>query len=244
MSDKKDNVEEIKIKMMALGNSDVGKTSFVIRYTQDKFHEKKITSIGIDLIVKKKTINNKNYILQFYDTAGQERYKSLSLNTIKSADGVILMYDITSQTSFDSISKWMEGIVENKGNDYPIVLVGNKSDLENERVISKEEGEGLAKKYNLPFYEASVKEGINIEESITNLINKILEKIKPVSEDNDDKNKFQINKKDNNENKKKKNVAKIMNFISKIEKKRHILFYIYMNSGNLHIKVPNYITYI
>ena len=113
-------------------------------------------------------------IVDFHDTQGQERYRALSYNFIKNADGIILMYDITSQTSFDSISEWMDNIRKAKDEEFPIVLVGNKYDLEEDRVISKEEGEELAKKYRLPFYETSNKDNINIEESCLDLINKVI----------------------------------------------------------------------
>ena len=202
MADKTDKA--IKIKIMTLGNSDVGKTSFIIKYANEKFSESKISSIGIDLITKEIVLNDKKYILQFYDTAGQERYKSLSFSTIKGSDGSLLMYDITNQVSFDSISKWMEGIEANKGDDFPIVLIGNKCDLADKRVILLEEGEELSKEYNLPFYETSCKDGTNIEKSVLDLVNRIIEKKKTKSI-KDDQSSFKIKEKEEkNEIKEKK----------------------------------------
>jgi len=163
-----------KIIILTLGNSSVGKTCFIQRYTNNTFQLSNITTTGIEMQRKIMKINDKTYKVDFHDTQGQERYRSISYNYVKNADGIILMYDITSQTSFDSISEWMENIRKIKNEQFPIVLVGNKCDLEDKRVISKEEGEDLAKKYELPFYETSNKDNINIEESCLVLINKAI----------------------------------------------------------------------
>jgi len=163
-----------KIIILALGNSSVGKTSFIQRYTKNTFQISNLTTNGHEMQRKIMKINDKTYKVDFHDTQGQERYRALSYNFIKNADGIILMYDITSQTSFDSISEWMDNIRKHKDEGFPIVLVGNKYDLEEDRVISKEEGEELAKKYGLPFYETSNKDNINIEESCLDLINKVI----------------------------------------------------------------------
>ena len=119
--------------------------------------------------------------VRFIDTSGQERYHSLAPNFIKKADGIILMYDITNRKTFDAISRWRDDILNNKEKDFPIILVGNKCDLEDERKVQKEEGENIAKKYNFKFYETSNKDGTNIEESSRGLINIILSKTSSVN---------------------------------------------------------------
>ena len=173
--DKKINELEI-FNVMTLGNSAVGKTSYILRYTEKTFEEVYLTTLGIDFKTKIiKLPNNQKYRIDYYDTAGQERYKSISLNAIKNTQGVILMYDITNKKSFDAITKWMKDIIEAKGQDFPIVLLGNKCDMEQERQVTKDEGEQLAQKYNLSFFETSNKTGKNIEEAGLELINKILD---------------------------------------------------------------------
>ena len=173
--DKKKNELE-KFNVMTLGNSSVGKTSYILRYTEKTFEEVYLTTLGIDFKTKIiKLPNNQKYRIDYYDTAGQERYKSISLNAIKNTQGVILMYDITNKKSFDAITKWMKDIIEAKGQDFPIVLLGNKCDMEQERQVTKDEGEKLAQKYNLSFFETSNKTGKNIEEAGLELINKILD---------------------------------------------------------------------
>ena len=163
------------IIIMVLGNSSVGKTSFILKYTEDIFRDLYISTIGIDN--KRKIIkhsNNKEYSLIFYDTAGQEKYKSISLNIIKNADGVLLIYDITKQDTFEAISSWMDSIESLKGKDFPLILIGNKLDLENLRVVSYEEGKELASKYKIDFFETSNKNGTNIENACLALVNIIV----------------------------------------------------------------------
>ena len=126
--------------------------------------------------IKMINYNEKEYRIEFYDTAGQERYRAISLNSIKSADGIVLMYDITNQKSFDDISNWMKNIRQLQGNEFPMILVGNKCDLESKRIVTYEEGIELSKTYKIPFFEVSNKKGINIEESSLELIKQIIEK--------------------------------------------------------------------
>ena len=168
-----DNFTEFKL--LTLGNSKVGKTSFILKYTEDTFTTNTSTTIGIDYKDKYEILkNNQKVKIAIYDTNGQERFKSLSLNYLKKADGILLFYDITDKESFDSIKEWMQSIYEIKDNNFPIVLIGNKIDLEDERIVTKEEGESESVKYNIKFYETSCKDNINIKESILFLIYKIL----------------------------------------------------------------------
>ncbi len=166
--------DEIPIKIMILGNTSVGKTSFIIKYTENTFQEVYLSTIGIDYKIKKLTYNEQKYNLYIYDTTGEERFRSLSFNLIKFTEGVILMYDITNKSSFKSIPEWIESAREHKGENYPIIIIGNKIDLEEKRKITTEEGENLAKKYGLDFFEISNKEDINIKEAIFTLFKKVL----------------------------------------------------------------------
>ena len=129
----------------------------------------------LDYQTKIITLNGKTYSVNFYDTAGQERYKSISVNSIKGADGILLMYDITNKKSFDAIPQWMKDIIENKGINFPIILIGNKCDLEDEREVTKDEGEQLAKNYGVSFFETSNKDDVNIKNVGTELINQIIQ---------------------------------------------------------------------
>jgi len=167
----------ISINIIELGNTTVGKTAYLIRNTENKFRPS-LSTVGIDMRNKRIELENRRKVnIKFYDTSGQERYRSLAPNFIKKADGIILMYDITNRESFDTISRWWNDIFDLKERDFPVILVGNKCDLEDERKVQKEEGEKIAKEYNVKFYEASNKDGINVEESFRELINIILSRM-------------------------------------------------------------------
>ena len=175
----KGKVIEEKFNIIALGNSTVGKTSYILKYTDNSFQQVYLATVGIDFKVKNIILpNNKKIKLHFYDTTGEERFKSISVNTVKNADGILLMYDITNKASFEAITGWMSSIEDIKGGNFPIVLIGNKCDLENDkeqgRKVEKGKGEQLAKDYNISFYETSNKNGINIEEPMLDLINRII----------------------------------------------------------------------
>ena len=204
-----------KLKILTLGNRDVGKSCFISRYTENKFQETYLMTVGFDVKTKDIVLNNKNYKIAMYDTAGQERFKSMAYNVIKNSDGIILIFSITNQDSFDAIAEWMKNIRDAKPKEFPVVLLGNKIDLEDQRVISKQEGEELAQKYELSFYETSNKTGENIEKSCLDLINKIIIEKEKQKEEEIKNNKNQ-NKSNNNEKKKnikldKKNEKKTSN---------------------------------
>ena len=165
---------ERRINLMILGNSKVGKTCFILRYTDNIFQEVYLSTIGIDFKTKTETVNNKQYKIYLYDTTGQEKYKSIALNIIKNAQGIILMYDITDRESFESIPEWIKSIKDAKGSNFPMILLGNKLDKEDVRVIKEKEGKELADEYNIKFFETSNKTGTNIQEAGLALVNEIL----------------------------------------------------------------------
>jgi small GTP-binding protein len=166
--------EPRSINILALGNTKVGKTSYLIRNTKNTF-EIQLSTIGFNMLVKTVELKDgKKVNVKFYDTSGQERYHSLAPNFIKRADGIILMYDITDRESFDTISKWWNDILNNKEKDFPVILVGNKTDLEDKRQVQREEGENIAKEFNIKFFEVSNKDGTNVKESSKELISMTL----------------------------------------------------------------------
>ena len=163
-----------KMNIMTLGNGAVGKTSFIIKYTENAYQEVYLSTIGIDFKCKIIKINDKKYKIYLYDTTGQERFRALTLNVIKNAQAIILMYDITNTSSFESIPGWIKSVKESKGEDFPMILLGNKLDKNEVRQINKEDGEHLAKENGIDFFEISNKDGTNINESVMTLINKII----------------------------------------------------------------------
>ena len=164
------------ITIMTLGKCSVGKSSFILRFTENRFENTYLTTVGLDFRFRLVNIKDIQYKVLFYDTVGQEKYHSIAPNIIKKANGIIIIYDITNKSSFDSIPEILKTIEEEKGKDFPMILIGNKIDLENERLIKKEEAEELAEKYGMEFFEISNKEGINIEKAGLSIVKKILEK--------------------------------------------------------------------
>ena len=172
------NGELKQLTLFLLGNSSVGKTSFIYKYVKNDFKDSYKNTIGMDYCSRNmKLPTGEEFEIFFYDTAGQEKYKSTSFNLIKKADGILLLYDISERSSFDAINQWIESIKNVKGDNFPVIMIGNKCDLE-ERDITQIEGELFANEHGFSFEETSCKEGINIEESVQDLVLNILEKKK------------------------------------------------------------------
>ena len=150
-------------KFIIVGNAAVGKSNISFRFTKGEFSEKYQATIGLDFSYKNITIGENNYRIQVWDTAGQECFKSISRGYYKSSVCALIVYDITNRESFNNISTWVEECQNNGPRTITLVLVGNKSDLENNRVISYEEGEELAHRFNMKFYETSACTGKNID---------------------------------------------------------------------------------
>ena len=168
---KKGKIKVEDFKVLTLGDSSVGKTSFIVKFIEDKFILNYIATVGLDY--KHKEINlkdGKTVGLRIFDTAGQERFKAISFNFIKNADGIILIYDISNKETFQSVRGWIESIHNLASETLSIILVGNKCDLEQKRQVTKLEGEEKAKEYNIPFFETSCKDGINIFETFEKII--------------------------------------------------------------------------
>ena len=150
---------------MTLGETEVGKTSIVLRYSDDKFHEDKTATIGIDFKIKIIRKGNEVIKVSIYDTAGEERFKTLIKHYYRGANGILLIFDLTKKSTFDKLNFWLEDLRENSDNidNLYIHLIGNKNDLEEQRAISFEEATNFAKKNKLPYMEVSAKTGKNIK---------------------------------------------------------------------------------
>jgi Ras-related protein Rab-1A len=152
-------------KILLLGDSSVGKTCFLLRFTEDTFTDNHISTIGVDYKLKIINSDDKIVKLQVWDTAGQDRFRSITKNYFRGSHGIVLLYDITSIHSYNNIKSWLQQIRESLGDGVSILLVGNKLDLEHNRRVSREQGSQLATENNMGFYETSAKDGINISEA-------------------------------------------------------------------------------
>ena len=167
---------EFVFKILLLGDSEVGKSCFLMRYSDNVFVENYITTIGLDYKLKNvKLDSGKTIKVQLWDTAGQDKYRTIAKNYFKGSHGILLLYDITKQSSFNNIREWIQDIREEVSPKAIIFLIGNKIDLADQRKISKEKGIELAEEYKLPFFEASAKSGENVDEVFKALYNKICE---------------------------------------------------------------------
>uniref|UniRef100_G1RIJ1 RAB44, member RAS onco family n=1 Tax=Nomascus leucogenys TaxID=61853 RepID=G1RIJ1_NOMLE len=152
-----------------LGDSNVGKTSFLHLLHQSSFATGLTATVGVDFRVKTLLVDNKCFVLQLWDTAGQERYHSMTRQLLRKADGVVLMYDITSQESFTHVRYWLDCLQDAGSDGVVIVLLGNKMDCEEERQVSVEAGQQLAQELGVYFGECSAALGHNVLEPVVNL---------------------------------------------------------------------------
>lgn len=158
------------VKLIIIGDSGVGKTNMIMKFTEQGFRDNYIATIGVDFKVKTIQVDDKKFKLQIWDTAGQERFRNITQTYYKGAVGVVLTYSITSEVSYDNIGifkwnldKWIAQMNDSSNQDIKMILVGNKSDVSSERKVSLEDGKKLADKYKIPFFECSAKTGYNIE---------------------------------------------------------------------------------
>ena len=189
---------DIKLKIMVLGESMVGKTCLITRYTNDKFGGRYLCTVGIDFQKKKIEKNNKKILMQIWDTAGQERFRNVTKNYFHTSQGFVLAYDINNKESFEKIQYWIEEIKANADEKVKCVLIGTKCDLD-KREVSEEEGMELGKTYGYKFLETSAKENINIDETFETLVSEIL-----LNYEENRRESLTLSKKDTIEKKKKK----------------------------------------
>ena len=169
-----DNID-FTIKLLIIGDSSVGKSNFMSRFIEDKFNTSYMTTSGIDLKTADIQIKNKKIRIQLWDTAGQEKYKAITKNLFLKVMGAIIIYDITSEKSYINLKEWVKMVKEECGPHMKIIIVGNKLDLADERIIDEEEAMNYAKEQKTDYIETSCKTGENVKKSITILCEKILE---------------------------------------------------------------------
>ena len=158
------NVENQKYKMIFVGDQGTGKTCILNRFATNQFDEQYQTTIGLDFQSKNVSIHDQDVRLLLYDTAGQEKFRSLIPMYIRESNIILLVYDITRKESFDNIPRWFSDVLNIKSNEAIYVLVGNKIDLKDQRKVTYNEGKKLADEKNIIFEEVSAKTGENFPE--------------------------------------------------------------------------------
>jgi len=202
---------ELLYKVIIIGDTAVGKSNILSRYVKDEFSSNSKSTVGVELGIKFLKIKNTKTKIQIWDTAGQERYRAITSSYFKGSNGCFIVYDITNEASFNNIENWYEQIQKETSKDIPILLVGNKCDLENERKVPIEKGKEKAQNLNCAFFETSALKKINIDKIFEELVNNIYEKTGGNKNDDDinvelvkDDKAVNLNEVKNGENEKKK----------------------------------------
>jgi len=164
------------MKIVTLGDSEVGKTCIIQRFCRDTFTESTLTTVGAEYCTKTIKVNDKSVKLYIWDTAGQERYRAVVPSFMKGADAILVIYAVNNPQSFENVVDWTKQIKNNTAEDTCVILVGSKCDVE-DRCVEYSEGEALAKELGVEFFETSAKENINIDQVFMTAANKVKEKL-------------------------------------------------------------------
>ena len=196
---------DLLFKLILIGDSCVGKSNILLKYLKNQFNENSKTTIGVEFGTKNIIINNKRIKIQILDTAGQERYRSITSAYYKGAKGALIVYDITRKNTFDNIDKWITDLKLNGDKNICIIILGNKSDLIDKREINKNDGIKKAEMYKTAFLETSALNGDNISKAFDVLIEQIVINNKNIFQD-DNENEIDkgVNLNDEKNNNKKK----------------------------------------
>jgi len=173
---KRGTYSHILFKILVLGDASVGKSSILSRYTSNEFNDTPISTIGIDFQIISQDIDGEPMKVQIWDTAGEERYRTITSSYYRGAHGILLVYDITNPHSYESLPKWLEEVERYAYENIVIVLVGNKVDRESERKIPKEDIQAFADTYKIKHIETSAKQDIKVQEAFITIIRDIKEK--------------------------------------------------------------------
>jgi len=155
------------IKLLLIGDSGVGKSCLLLRFSDDSFTTSFITTIGIDFKIKTIELDGKRIKLQIWDTAGQERFRTITTAYYRGAMGILLVYDVTDEQSFQNIRNWIRNIEQHAADNVDKILLGNKADMVGEKAVETARGQALAEEYRIKFFETSAKSNINVVEAFT-----------------------------------------------------------------------------
>jgi len=165
-------------KLLLIGDSGVGKSCLLLRFSDDAFTPSFITTIGIDFKIRTVELEGKRIKLQIWDTAGQERFRTITTAYYRGAMGILLVYDVSDEKSFNNIRNWMRNIEQHATESVNKMLLGNKCDVPPEqRVVDKNRGQALADEFGMKFLETSAKSSINVEEAFMTMAKEIKKRL-------------------------------------------------------------------
>ena len=172
------NKYDEKCRLLIIGDSQVGKTSFLSYYANGSFNMNYLATAGLELFTKDDIIDNKTIRIELWDTAGQEKFYSLTKGFFHNAQGIMVMFDVTCVNSFENVRNWTESIkthLSSEINNIPVIIIGNKIDLK-ERDVKKDEANKYCRELGFNYFETSAKTGDNVESTIKYLVREILKK--------------------------------------------------------------------
>jgi len=161
-------------KLVLIGDSGVGKSCLLLRFADDAFTESYISTIGVDFRFRTVKIDKKTVKLQIWDTAGQERFRTITSAYYRGADGIIMVYDVTSQESFESVNDWLKEVSRYASEGTCKLLVGNKSDRTTDKVVTQEQAKEFADELGIAFLETSAKSAQNVEEAFLTMAGELI----------------------------------------------------------------------
>lgn len=172
------NKYDEKCRLLIIGDSFVGKTSFLSYYSNGSFNLHYLATAGLELITKDEIIDNKTIRIDLWDTAGNEKFHSLTTGFFKNAEGIMVMFDVTTLTSFENVRNWTESIKTHlslEANNIPVIIIGNKIDLK-EREIKTEDANKYCRELGFKYFETSAKTGENVDLTVKYLVKEVIKK--------------------------------------------------------------------
>ncbi|XP_013637659.1 PREDICTED: ras-related protein RABD1 [Brassica oleracea var. oleracea] len=164
-------------KLLLIGDSSVGKSCLLLRFADDAYIDSYISTIGVDFKIRTIELDGKTVKLQIWDTAGQERFRTITSSYYRGAHGIIIVYDCTEMESFNNVKQWLSEIDRYANDSVCKLLIGNKNDMVESKVVSTETGKALADELGIPFLETSAKDSINVEQAFLTIAGEIKKKM-------------------------------------------------------------------
>ncbi|KAF6017176.1 hypothetical protein EB796_024506 [Bugula neritina] len=171
-------------KLILVGDKAVGKSSLTLRFADDTYSERHVTTIGIDMKIRTIELHGKTIKLNIWDTSGEEKFRSITRNYYRGAHGIIVVYDVTDETTFRSVPQWLQDVDKFANSNVDKLIIGNKADMTNEQVVDTRMAQDYAEQLNIPFLETSAKQSTNVDQAFFTLADNVLSKRDPLFHDN------------------------------------------------------------